>query len=102
MSQNSTQITSLNSMLADQRQLLYNQFYQMEESLAQLQNSMSIINTLSLVNSDGSSTPVFGDNATNSLDNLSNLASVIGGDTTSEAAAATGSSTTTSGTTTSS
>ena len=49
MSQNSDKITSLNTMLTNQRQLLYNQFYQMEVALSQMQNSMSIVSSLSMV-----------------------------------------------------
>jgi flagellar hook-associated protein 2 len=86
MSQNTSQISSMNTMLSQQRQNLYNQFYQMEVALSQMQNSMSIVDSLSMVNSDGSSTNVFGDDVTNSLDNLSNLASAIAGGASTQAA----------------
>ena len=74
MSKNNDKITSLNTMLANQRQLLYNQFYQMEVSLSQMQTSMNIVNSLSMVGSDGTSTGVFGNDYTNPLSNMSNPA----------------------------
>ena len=77
MSKNNDKITSMNTMLSNQRQLLYNQFYQMEVSLSQMQTSMNIVNSLSMVGSDGTSTGVFGNDYTNPLSNMSNLANVV-------------------------
>ena len=77
--QNTNQINSLNTMLSNQRQDLYNQFYQMEAAIAQLQTSQSIVNTLSLVNADGSSTDIFGD-APSSSTLGTDLAGIISAD----------------------
>jgi flagellar hook-associated protein 2 len=86
MQQNNDRITSLSNMLLDQRQRLYNQFYQMEVAIAQLQASMSIVNSLSLLSSDGTSTNIF--NGINSSNSLSNLANIIGANATAQANAA--------------
>ena len=54
MQQNTDQINSLNTMLSDEQTRLYNQYYQMESAISQLQTNMSIVNTFSMLNSDGS------------------------------------------------
>jgi flagellar hook-associated protein 2 len=86
MQDNSAKITSMNQMLSDQRQNLYNQFYQMEVVMSQLQNSMSIVNTLSTLNSDGSSDNIF--TGITSSNSFSNLASMVNADAASQASAA--------------
>ena len=56
MQQNTDQINSLNTMLSNEQNNLYNRYYQMESAISQLQTNMSIVNTFSMLNSDGSST----------------------------------------------
>ena len=88
--QNTDKINSLNSMLDDERTRLYNQFYQMEAAVAQLQTSMSVVNSLSLLNSDGSSTPIFSDAASSSTLGT-DIASIVAADATNAASSATSS-----------
>ena len=86
MQQNTTQINSLDSMLNDEQNRLYNQYYQMEAAISQLQTNMSIVNTLSMLNSDGSTTAIF--SPSNSSDLGSNLANIISAQATAQADAA--------------
>ena len=88
--QNTDKINSLNSMLDDERTRLYDQFYQMEAAVAQLQTSMSVVNSLSLLNSDGSSTPIFSDAASSSTLGT-DIASIVAADATNAASSATSS-----------
>ena len=61
-------------MFGDEQTRLYNQYYQMEVAISQLQTNMSIVNTFSLLNSDGSSTNIFSpSNASNLGCNLANI-----------------------------
>ncbi len=75
VSDNTNQINSMNTMLGDEQTRLYNQFYNMELAISQLQNNMSIVDTFSLLNSDGSSTNVFSNNDASTLG--TNLANII-------------------------
>ena len=95
MQQNTTQINSLDSMLNDEQNRLYNQYYQMEAAISQLQTNMSIVNTLSTLNSDGSTTAIF--SPSNSSDLGSNLANIISAQATAQADAATSASNSSSG-----
>ena len=72
---NNNQINSLNTMLGDEQTRLYNEFYNMELAIEKLQTNMGIVDTFSLLNSDGSSTNVFSDTDASSLG--SNLANII-------------------------
>ena len=91
---NTNQIDSLNTMLDDEQTRLYNEFYNMELAISQLQTNMSIVNTFSLLNSDGTSTNVFSNNDASTLG--SNLANIIESLASSAAAEASSSSTSTS------
>ena len=86
--ENTDKINSLNAMLSNQRQNLYNQFYQMEAAIAQLQTSQSIVNTLSLVNADGSSSNIFSE-ASPSTSLGTDLASIVSADATNAASSST-------------
>ncbi len=75
VSDNTNQINSLDTILNDEQTRLYNEFYNMELAISQLQTNMSIVNTFSVLNADGTSTNVFSSNDASSLG--SNLASII-------------------------
>jgi flagellar hook-associated protein 2 len=95
MQQNTDQINSLNTMLSNEQNNLYTQYYQMENAISQLQTNMSIVNTLSLLNTDGTSTSIF--SPSNSSDLGSNLADIISAQAAAQATAAESSSTSSSG-----
>ena len=86
MQQNTDQINSLNTMLSDEQTRLYNQYYQMESAISQLQTNMSIVNTFSMLNSDGSSTAIFA--PSNCSDLGSNLSDIISAQAAAQAHAA--------------
>lgn len=86
MQQNTEQINSLNTMLSNEQNNLYNRYYQMESAISQLQTNMSIVNTFSMLNSDGSSTAIFA--PSNGSDLGSNLADIISSQAAAQAQAA--------------
>jgi flagellar hook-associated protein 2 len=97
---NNNQITSLNTMLGDEQTRLYNEFYNMESAISTLQTNMSIVDTFSLLNSDGTSTDIFpNDDASTLGSNLANIIESLASSAAAEANASSSSgSTSTSGT----
>ena len=79
VTQNQQQITEMQAHLANEESQLYTQFYAMETAIAKLQNDLSVVQDISYIGADGSTTSTSNNTSSATPNLLTSGLSSIGG-----------------------